>query len=238
MKTAWLRGRRFWLLVLGGILIALLGSTLPLNTWLIGVKNWLVSLGPWAIPAFMLIYLLATILALPNILLILVSGTLFGLVKGVISVSLADTLGAIACFVLGRTLARKRVKRWMSKHPKFVQLDRAVGRKGWKILLLTRLSPLVPSNILNYGFSCTQVNFWQYCFFSWLGMLPMIILYVYLGSFGIFLTGGELTPAKLALQAVGLIVTIGAALYMTRFAKKALTLECLPEESNQKSEQT
>lgn len=218
--------------------MALLGSQLPLSDWFTRLKGWLETLGPWAMPAFIGMYLLATILGLPNLVFMLVAGTLFGAVNGVISVSIADTLGAIACFLVGRTIARKRIKRWISKHPTFAQLDHAVGKKGWKILLLTRLSPLVPSNVLNYGFSCTKVNFWQYCFFSWLGMLPVILLYVYLGSFGLSLFTGNLTPQKLALQAVGLAVTIVMAIYTTRFAKKALTPTCSASEDAKPPKET
>lgn len=224
MTMGWLRSRRVWLFVLVGILIAVVGSILPVKEWVFAMRTWLITLGPWAMPAFILIYLLATIFGLPNILLILIAGTLFDLVKAVILVSIADTLGAIACFLIGRTFARQFVKRLMSKHQNLSQLDHAVGHKGWKILLLTRLSPLVPSNVLNYGFSCTKVNFWQYCFFSWLGMLPVIVLYVYLASFSTFVFSDKLTPSKLALQTVGLLVTIGTALYTTRFARRALRL--------------
>jgi uncharacterized membrane protein YdjX (TVP38/TMEM64 family) len=226
MKFSWLRSRKFWFFILIGIAIALLGSRLPLNEWFVTVKDWLVALGPGAVPAFIILYLLATIFGFPNILLILVAGTIFGLFKGIIAVSIADTLGAIACFLLGRTIARQRIKKWLSKHPSFSQLDHVVGKKGWKILLLTRLSPLVPSNILNYGFSCTKVNFWQYCFFSWLGMLPVITLYVYLGTFGVSLLQEGLTPRKIILQAVGIVLAIGAAVYTTRITRKALTPEC------------
>ena len=232
MKTSWLRSRKFWLLVLGGILIAVLGSQLPLQIWFISLRNWLATLGSWAMPAFILLYLVATILGLPNILLILISGSLFGLVKGIVAASIADTLGAIACYLLGRTIARERIKKWIHQNPNLSQLDRAVGKKGWKILLLTRLSPLVPSNILNYGFSCTKVNFWQYCFFSWLGMLPVIGLYVYLGSFGVRLLQEGLTPGKLALQSVGALLAIAAAFYTTRLTRKALTPECAAESAN------
>lgn len=229
-RFSWLRSRRFWLFLLGIVLFIGLGKILPIQTWLGDIRDWLATLGFWAMPAFILVYLVATVIGLPNIVLILIAGTLFGLVEGIIAVSIADTLGAIACFGVGRTLARKRIKQWMKKHPQFAQLDRAVNRKGWKILLLTRLSPLVPSNILNYGFSCTKVNFWQYCFFSWLGMLPIIGLYVYLGAFGTSLVRGGLTPGKLAFQGVGLGVTILAAIYTTHLAKKSLTLDCPNEE--------
>jgi uncharacterized membrane protein YdjX (TVP38/TMEM64 family) len=223
MSTSWLRSKKFWLLLLGCILIILLGSKLPLQAWFTGLRHWLPTLGWWAMPAFILVYLLATVAGLPNILLILIAGTLFGLLQGIISASIADTLGAVICFLVGRTIARKRIKRWISKNPNFVQLDRAVAKQGWKILLLTRLSPLVPSNVLNYGFSCTKVNFWQYCFFSWLGMLPVITLYVYMGSFGISLFDNRPTPGKLALQLVGLLLAIVAAVYTTRLVRKTLT---------------
>lgn len=231
-RLRWLRHKRFWLLLLGGIAIALVGSQLPLQEWFVVIQGWLKSLGSWAMPAFILLYLVATVVGLPNILLILVAGTLFGLLRGVMAVSIADTLGAIACFWIGRTLARDRIKRWMQKHPNFAQLDHALARKGWKILLLTRLSPLIPSNVLNYGFSCTKVNFWQYCFFSWLGMLPMIAIYVYLGSFGISLLEEGLTPGKLTLQLVGIALALAAGWYMTRLARRSLTPDC-PVEANE-----
>lgn len=207
-------------------MLATLGSQLPLVDWFVAIKKWFIPLGPVAIPVFIFIYLLATVLGMPNLLLILVAGALFGFVKGVFAVSTADTLGAIACFLLGRTIARDRIKKWLSKHPHLSQLDYAIAQKGWKILLLTRLSPLVPSNLLNYGFSCTKVNFWQYSFFSWLGMLPVISLYVYMGSFGVSLLKNDLTPQKLALQFVGLLLAGVATFYVTRITRKALTPEC------------
>lgn len=234
MKVGWLRSKRFWLFVAIGAALALGLSVLPWQTWLMGVKNWLVTLGPWAMPAFVLVYVLTTVLGLPNILLVLGAGTLFGLAGGIIAASIADSLGAVVCFGLGRTIARKRIKQWMQRHPNFAQLDHALGKKGWKILLLTRLSPLVPSNVLNYGFSCTKVNFWQYWFFSWLGMLPVIALYVYLGSFGAAMLRGGNTPGNVALQAAGLIFTLCAALYTTRLAKKTLaTPPCQPLEAQE-----
>jgi hypothetical protein len=45
-------------------------------------------------------------------------------------------------------------------------------------VLLTRLSPFVPFNLLNYSFGLIQVRFWTYVFWSWLGMLPGAIFVV------------------------------------------------------------
>lgn len=227
MNVNWLRSRRFWLLIVVVALAVLIGSQLPLDQWFDAVSNGLEGLGFWAAPAFVLVYLIATILGLPNILLILVAGSLFGLFKGTVVASVADILGAMACFLIGRTFARERIKRWMQRHPKFARIDQAVEEKGWKILLLTRLSPVVPSSVLNYGFSCTKVNFWQYTFFSWIGMVPVIVLYTYLGSFGSsLLSSDEITVEDILLQGVGLLLALGAALYTTRLVRRALIPQC------------
>ncbi|NJM85526.1 MAG: VTT domain-containing protein [Leptolyngbyaceae cyanobacterium RM2_2_21] len=104
-----------------------------------------------------------------------------------------------------------------------MRLDQAVAQKGWKILLLSRLAPVIPSNILNYGFSLTQVKFWQYLVCTWLGMLPVLSFYVYIGYFGISLLGRNTQPGVLALQAGGLVAAIAAALYATHLAQAALS---------------
>jgi len=233
MIRDFLAKKKVWLLIAAiGIAIAIVGvSVLPLKDWLTHVKHWLVTLGPWAMPAFITIYVVATIVGLPAIVLFLLAGTLFGFFKGFMVVSIADTLGASACYLLGRTVARKQIKKWIAKRPQFAELDKAVARKGWKIVFLTRLSPIVPSNILNYGFSLTKIRFWHYFFFSWLGMLPIIALYVYLGSVGANLASGGNTPGKIALQVLGLLATGGAVVYTTKLAKKTLSPEpASPEE--------
>jgi uncharacterized membrane protein YdjX (TVP38/TMEM64 family) len=60
--------------------------------------------------------------------------------------------------------------------------DDAVAAQGWKIVGLTRLSPVFPFNLLNYAFGLTQVKLKHYVIASWLGMLPGTIMYVYIGS--------------------------------------------------------
>ena len=236
MNRDFLAKKKVWLLLaVIGIAIAIAAfSLLPLQDWLTHIKHWLVSLGPWAKPTFILIYIITTVVGLPAAVLFLAAGTLFGFLKGVVVVSIADILGTTLCYLLGRTVARKSIKKWIAKRPQFTELDKAVGRKGWKIVFLTRLSPIVPSNILNYGFSLTKINFWQYFFFSWLGMLPVIALYVYLGSAGANLATGGNTPGKMALQIFGLCATVGAVTYTTKLAKKTLSPAPALSEDKQK----
>ena len=184
--------------------------------WLSLVNNWLSSLGYLSYPAFIGIYILATLFGLPAIFLFLAAGSLFGFVPGLIVVSLADTLSVATCYLLGRTVARKTVSKWVNERPQWVRFDRAVAEKGWKIVFLTRLSPIVPSNVLNYGFSLTQINFWQYIFVSWLGMLPVISLYVYLASMGVNLLSGNSDPKQIVASVIGFVTALTAIAYTTK----------------------
>ncbi|NJK55162.1 MAG: TVP38/TMEM64 family protein [Pleurocapsa sp. SU_5_0] len=185
--------------------------------WLFQANHWLSSLGYLAYPAFISIYLSATLFGLPAIFLFLAAGSLFGFIPGLILVSVADTLSVAVCYQLGRTVARKKISEWISQRPQWGEFDRAVARKGWKIVFLTRLSPIVPSNILNYGFSLTKINFWQYLFVSWLAMLPVIALYVYLASVGTnLLSGNQDDPRQITASVIGLITSLMAIAYTTK----------------------
>jgi uncharacterized membrane protein YdjX (TVP38/TMEM64 family) len=184
--------------------------------WVFQANHWLSSLGYLAYPAFIGIYLLATLLGLPAIFLFLAAGSLFGFVPGVILVSFADTLSVALCYLLGRTVARKTVHKWIAERPHWGKFDQEVAKKGWKIVFLTRLSPIVPSNVLNYGFSLTKINFWQYVFVSWLAMLPVISLYVYLASVGTNLLSGNNEPKQVVASVIGLVTALMAIAYTTK----------------------
>ena len=191
--------------------------------WLFQTNNWLGSLGSLSYPAFIGIYVLATLVGLPAIFLFLAAGSLFGFVPGVILVSLADTLSVATCYGLGRTVARKTVSKWMDERPQWGRFDQAVAEKGWKIVFLTRLSPIVPSNVLNYGFSLTRINFWQYLFVSWLGMLPVISLYVYLASVGTDLLSGNNDPKQIVASVIGFVTALMAIAYTTKLMHSTMS---------------
>lgn len=237
MTLAWLRKKRVWVGLAIASCLAVLISQLPLLTWLANAHQWLAGRGVWAMPMFITLYVVAAIFGLPNIVLILAAGTLFGLTEGVVSASIADTLSIAACFVIGQTVARRWITSVVHENSRFHRLDRAFAQQGWKIVLLTRLSPLLPSNILNYGFSLTQINFWQYLFFSWLGMLPVIFTYVYVGTFGASVIAPDRPAENLLFQALGLVVTLGVMIYTTRLAASALhQQETSPPTGEQKTE--
>ncbi|WP_083553171.1 TVP38/TMEM64 family protein [Syntrophotalea acetylenivorans] len=189
--------------------------------------DWVAGVGVWGMAIFLLLYVLATVLFLPGSILTLGAGALFGVLKGSIIVSISATLGATAAFLVGRYLAREWVARRISGNPRFQAVDQAVAREGWKIVGLTRLSPVFPFNLLNYAFGVTSVSLRDYFWASWVGMLPGTVMYVYLGSLAgdLALLGTEeqsRSPFEWGLYLVGLLATVAVTIFVTRLARTAL----------------
>ena len=74
-----------------------------------------------------------------------------------------------------RFLFREFVAEQTAKHEWWQAVEHAIEHEGWKIVLLLRLTPLVPFNLLNYALACTAVRFWDYTWASSVGVLPGMV---------------------------------------------------------------
>jgi uncharacterized membrane protein YdjX (TVP38/TMEM64 family) len=142
------------------------------------LQHWIQSLGLWGPIAFFVIYLGAVIVTIPGTIFGVIAGALFGSVVGVILISIASTVGASLTFLIARYFARGAVAQWLSKNKTMKRLDKLTEEHGMIIVGLTRLIPLFPFTLLNYGFGLTRVSFKTYVFWSWLCMIPGTILVV------------------------------------------------------------
>jgi uncharacterized membrane protein YdjX (TVP38/TMEM64 family) len=198
--------------------------------------EWIEAQGAVGGLAFIALYIAATVAFLPGSILTLGAGVVFGVVLGSLYVFVGATLGAIAAFLVGRYLARGWISQKIARNAKFAAIDAAVAQQGFKIVLLTRLSPVFPFNLLNYALGITGVSLKDYVLGS-IGMIPGTIMYVYIGSLA-----GDLarigsptqptdTTAQWALRIIGLIATIAVTLYVTRLARQALATQVNPSVS-------
>jgi uncharacterized membrane protein YdjX (TVP38/TMEM64 family) len=213
------------LAVVAGLVVA--SRTLPVTQWLKSFLEWTEGLGFWGPTLLAGFYVLACVLFVPGSILTLGAGAVFGLVVGTVTVSVGSTVGAAAAFLVGRTLAREWVAGKVAGSRKFAAIDEAVGREGFKIVLLTRLSPVFPFNMLNYGFGLTKVRLRDYVLASWIGMFPGTVMYVYLGTVigevGRLGAGGrQKTAGEWVLLGVGLLVTVVVTVFVTKIARRAL----------------
>jgi uncharacterized membrane protein YdjX (TVP38/TMEM64 family) len=209
--------------VVAAILLA--GRVLPFREMLEAFGRWIEGLGPAGYALYVAAYALVTVLMIPAVLMMVAAGYFFGLLKGVAIVSAGATLGASLAFLIARHLARGRVERYAAGNPRYQAIDAAVGKKGWPIVFLLRLSPLVPFVVSNYFYGLTAIRFWPNALASWIGMIPLQFLYVSFGVAGRAASEPAESPAaawKWALLAVGALVTAAATVYAGRVVREAI----------------
>lgn len=207
------------LLVLIGVVGAvLLFRVAPVTEWL----AWLSGLDqahPVAVPlTYVLVVCLATVALVPGWVSMMIAGLLFGLVPGLPYALAGITAGAFGAFLAGRALGRTWVEKRLGDNLKLQALDEAVDSQSFYIVLLTRLAIVLPFNLLNYAFGLTRVSATTYIAATALGMLPPVVLYVYLGTLaddfgqilagGIRPSGGTYWIAAVALVAIALVLWI------------------------------
>lgn len=176
---------------------------------------------------FVLLYAFACVAFLPVSVLTLGAGAVFGVPLGFVLVWLGATLGACASFIIGRHWIRIWVEKKIAHRPLFSAIDAAVSVEGWRIVFLTRLTPLFPFAIQNFAYGITRVKFREYALASFFGMAPGTLLFVYLGNAAAAaLKAGAgtrtRTPTEWAFYAVGLAATVAAVTMISRMARKAL----------------
>lgn len=224
------RAKRGWILsavIAAAIIAVLLLVGRQLGSYVVGFAQWVEGLRRWGPIAFIFGYALATVAFVPGSLLTLAAGAVFGLLRGALYVLIGATLGSSAAFLIARYAARRWVEKRVSRDPRFAAVDRAIGREGGKIVLLLRLSPVFPYNLLNYALGLTRVRFVDYLIAS-VGMIPGIFLYVYtgriVGDVAALAAGVEVErrTGDYVLLIAGLIATVLVTWYVTRVARRAL----------------
>ncbi len=211
-----------WKLVLFAAIVLsliLLARAFGLGERLQELREWIAAMGPLGMAVYVGLYIVAVVAAVPGLPISIAGAAIFGAFKGVFLVSIGSTLGAGLAFLTARYLARNAVGRWLSGNEKFQRLDRLTEKHGAIIVAITRLVPLFPFNLLNYGFGLTRVPFWTYLFWSWLCMLPGTIVYL-VGTDAVIRAA---TTGKVPWIIVGVFVAaLAAVLLAVRFAKGRL----------------
>ena len=228
------------------------------RTGIVAFLEWVENNVVAGVFGFLGLYFLATILFVPGSVLTLGAGFVFsaslgslgwGVLLGTVAVWIGASLGAIASFLLGRYLFRDGcVGRLTRKYTIFRALDNALMEKGLRIMVLLRLSPIVPFNVLNYIAGVTGVRFWHYVL-ACIAMLPGTVLYVFLGASAGSLTaisggadgdgdgGEEEDPSNnrvvtISVVVVGVIFGILAIGVTSYYAKQELNKVLEQEENN------
>ena len=190
--------------------------------------DWIETSGKEGPFLFLVIYALSCVLFVPSFVFTFSSGILFGVVGGVLLSAVGNGTGSLGAFLIGRYLARDFVERKVSGVREFQRLSLALKKRGWKVILLARISPVFPFLIGNYAFGTTKIPAAHYFLASVVGTIPSALVYSYLGFVSGDLAllaqdGRQRTPAEWILLAAGLGATVLLAWYLRRIAEKDLS---------------
>lgn len=148
------------------------------------LEIWIQSQGALAPLVFGLIYIAATIFALPGSILTIGGGLIFGAFWGTLINWTSAGLGAMISFLIARYLGRNAIAKILKSKGVLQGLDDKIGKNGFYSVLILRLVPLFPFNGLNFGLGLTKISFRDYTLATLLGMLPGTFVYTSLGSAG------------------------------------------------------
>jgi len=203
---------------------------LPIEQAVAALQDWAAASPSQAMAGTLLFIVIGFLLMLPASLLMMLAGFLFGLAKGMLLIWLAGLLASTVAFWIARYAARPWIERRVKQRGLFQAIDRAIRRKGFLVVVLSRIVMLLPFPALNYTLGLTAVSFRDYVTGSNLGMLPPYFLFVYLGTtvsnLTAFLNGAvDLERDELIVGAVALGAILLAVALIVRTAARTLKAE-------------
>lgn len=238
------RKKRLRPVLLAATLLLLLVASLllPVEQYAFELASWLRELGVLGVVLYALAYTIGALLLVPGAALTLGAGFAYGAVYGALLAIPSVTLASAVVFLLARSVLRHEVERRFAARPAFIAIERAVAKHGLKTVVLLRLSPVMPFNVLNYAFGLSRLSFPRYVVATMFGVSPGALLYAYLGSSvtsASQLAHGQRPSAgafELVLYWAGLLATIVVVVVLGRLARRELRAELAEAEQSATSE--
>lgn len=223
------RRAQIFLLCLVAVLVVA-AWLLPLEAMIYGLQNWVDSNRQLSLLFMTLFASLAIVVMFPTSITMMLSGFLFGLGTGSAVMLTAVFFGSTAAFLIGRTLARPLIERKIEGNDKLLAIDRAIRRKGFFVVLLTRLIMVLPFPLVNYSHGLTDVRLRDYIFGTMIGMILPTLLFVWFGTLASnvadILSGRMVLDGDhLALIIAGSVALLALVAIVVISARKALARE-------------
>jgi len=158
---------------------------------------------------FIAIYTVVTIIGIPGTVLTIVGGYVFGLWYGTFISIISATLGALFAFWVARYMLQNHAQRKFKTNKKLAQYQAAILEQPFYFVLTTRLIPISPYNLVNYLFGLTSINWLDYLFATFVGIIPGCFAYSWIGVSGEeAMSGGNQLSFFLALTFLALLSII------------------------------
>ena len=165
----------------------------------------------------------------PGVVFIMGAGFVFGFWRGLLAVWIGGAVGQALAFLLARYLLRDWVENFVQKKwKKWKYIDAAIENDGWKLVLIMRLSPIIPYNLLNIAMATTSIHFWSFAIVSAVGIVFECGIFCYIGTIADSITSivsGDAEKTKViqwVLLALSLVMCIVGAVFVSIMVKRAI----------------
>ena len=149
------------------------------------IRELLSGMGSWAPWVYMAMFAVLPAFFFPVAVLALAGGVVFGLWQGALYTFIGAVVNCSVMFWTSRSFGRKQVEELMKKRlsPQWrARLSKLEGRKGFVLLIVLRLIPAVPYNLINYSFGLTGMKYPAYILASALGIIPGTFAFINIGD--------------------------------------------------------
>ncbi len=123
----------------------------------------------------------SVIAPLPAFLITIANGALFGFWRGMLLSWSSAMLGAALCFNITRFFGAKHVAKIVTQ-PVLDKTDQFIQKYGNYAILIARLLPYVPFDVVSYVAGLTRMRFIGFWLATGIGQLPATAVYTYLGN--------------------------------------------------------
>jgi uncharacterized membrane protein YdjX (TVP38/TMEM64 family) len=203
---------------------------LPVGDTVLAGAERLRQLGPAGVGVLIVVYAAATVVMVPATPFPLIAGFLYGPVVGFLATWVGEVLGATACWALGRGVLQWRARSLLHRYAMLRAVESALAVGDVKLLVLLRLSPVLPFGVLNYTLGLVGVGRGPFLLSTAVGVVPLALVLAYTGSTLTHVQaaldgepGGG--PASGAVYWVGLAATVAAFAMISLATRRALRAE-------------
>ena len=144
------------------------------------IRSFVLGFGLYAPLVFILLFTFAPLIFFPDGILALAGGLIFGFAWGSFYIILGALCGGTLSFYLARLYGN--TMREKLSHEKLINFQKSVQKHGFIMILLLRLVPLVPFNIISYSAGFSTIRYRDFFFATLLGMTPGVLVYANIGA--------------------------------------------------------
>lgn len=206
-------------MIVAGSLIVIVAAVIffsPLRHWIDPKRaaTWLKSIGNiwWAPAVFILFYCVFNVLLVPATILSLTAGAVWGWWKGGLWVLVASTIASAIPFFLARSTGSGWIEAQVRKRAS--GLYEKLQHEGFITLLLLRLVPIAPYNILNYAAGLAGIRTRHYLIATFIGTIPGIFIFTYLAD---SIAAGVISPRQAFVRILLAGLFLAALALISRF---------------------